>query len=229
MCSCGGEPPPKPVLVLWALDRPEKLPFVDPNVAEVAVLRGTISLSAAGVLAQPRQVSFEAPSATKLTSVMKIDAGRFDGYVPTDGDAEKCSAVIKNWANRASSTSIQIDFDAGQAQRPFYRSLLRSLRPAFPRVTIAAPAAWCTSDPWVNDLPVDEVIPMLFRMGAQGGSVLDSLSGAGDFSADLCKGHYGFSMDERLSFRPPASRIYAFNPRPWDDKAYRDALAYLPK
>ena len=227
LSSCSSEEPPKPALILWALDRPEKLTFIDPNQTEVAVLRGAISINESGVLAQPRRVSVEAPDKTKFISVVKIDAGRFDGYVPTTFDGERCVTSIREWTANANSTSLQIEFDAGMAQRPFYRNLLKALRPSFQRLTIAAPAAWCTTDPWVQDLPVDEVIPMLFRMGGTGGAVMDVLASSGDFPLDICKGHYGYSPDEKLAVSPPVIRIYAFNPRPWDANTYNEAARLL--
>jgi hypothetical protein len=229
LASCASDEPPKPVLVLYALDRPEKLPFLDPNSSEVAVLRGTISISETGILAQPRRVYVDAPQGTKFITLVKIDAGRFDGYVPTGNDIDRSMNAIKEWAAQAESTSLEIDFDAGTAQRPFYRTLLKNLRSAFQRLTIGAPASWCTSDPWVKDLPVDEVIPTLFRMGPKGGAVMDNLTGAGDFTPDICKGHYSISADEKLSFRPPVRRLYAFNPQSWDEKTYRSLLELLPK
>ena len=63
---------------------------------------------------------------------------------------------------------VQIDFDATLSERDAYRALIHDVRkrlgPATP-LSITALASWCIGDDWLNGLPVDEAIPMLFRMG----------------------------------------------------------------
>ena len=64
--------------------------------------------------------------------------------------------------------AIQIDFDAADSERDVYRRLLARVRAVLPRtvpLSMTALASWCVGDTWLDGLPVDEAVPMLFRMG----------------------------------------------------------------
>ena len=65
--------------------------------------------------------------------------------------------------------ALQVDFDARLSEREWYRRLLGSLRremKASTPLTITALASWCDRDDWLEGLPIDDAVPMLFRMGA---------------------------------------------------------------
>ena len=70
-------------------------------------------------------------------------------------------------ASRPGIAALQVDFDAKRSERGFYAALLRSLRSQMPPqlpLSIAALASWCSNDDWISGLPIDEAVPMLFRM-----------------------------------------------------------------
>src|SRR6185503_13236026 len=95
----------------------------------------------------------------------------------------------------------------------------RELPPATP-LSITALASWCMQDDWLGDLPIDEAVPMLFRMGrsepARDG-VIDRLR------APACRGAIGTSLDEPLTMSRGRKRLYVFNPRQWTTATIAEA------
>jgi hypothetical protein len=80
---------------------------------------------------------------------------------------------------------------------------------------MTALASFCVGDRWLKDLPVDEAVPMVFRMGIDSERIKNLLTG-GDFSEALCRRSYGVALDEpvRTSF-DKQRRVYVFNARSW--------------
>ncbi len=153
-------------VVLWAWERPERLGFIDPDEVEVAILAGTLTLTADSVTARPRLQPLELPRTARQIAVVRIESDR-----PRLTPAQRRQAVVAILAWTRTSpevTAVQIDFDATASERPFYRGLLEDLRRELPvtvPISITALASWCLGDRWLDDLPIDEAVPMLFRMG----------------------------------------------------------------
>ncbi len=134
---------------------------------------------------------------------------------------------------------MQLDFDARESQLGWYRELIRSLseptNATFGRrqrnVSITALATWCMQpQPWFqskpSDLPseLEEVVPMLFRMGPQRVELLTEIARRRDF-AEGCRGTIGVSIDEPLPWYPPARRVYVFNPKRWTKEVFDEVCA----
>jgi hypothetical protein len=122
-------------------------------------------------------------------------------------------------------SAIQIDFDARKSERGFYRDLLRQLRGRLPAglpLSITALASWCVYDNWIGDLPVDEAVPMLFRMGVDDLQVRLHLEAGRDFQPEICRQSLGISIDEPLRGLPAGRRLYIFNPKRWSPEAVRN-------
>ena len=110
-------------------------------------------------------------------------------------------------------------FDATRSQRVFYRRLLHEVRQKIGPdgfVSITALASWCQRDGWLDGLPVDEVVPMLFRMG-EGERMPDRIRGS------TCQGALGLALDEPLPAAFRAPRLYVFNAGPWTPSTVADA------
>jgi hypothetical protein len=119
--------------------------------------------------------------------------------------------------------AVQIDYDATASERPFYRRLLAAVRkrlPAAVPLSITALASWCAGDRWLRDLPVDEVVPMLFRMGPGEGR-FTALAQRPEAAAPECRGAIGTALDEPLAVRRGARRHYVFNAEPWTASTLR--------
>jgi hypothetical protein len=217
----GGLPP----FVLWAWERPEDLRFINPQNIAVAFLAGTIRIRGDEVAIRPRFQSLLVPDSAKLVAVIRIEADLDAAF--DRSQIEQTAAAIAKQALLPRVVAVQIDFDATRSQRDFYRALLLDLRrrlgPEGP-ISITALASWCFDDDWISTLPVDEAVPMLFRMGSGTNDMVARLSAGRDFRSDLCKGSLGLSTDEHWSSLASGRRLYVFHPRSWTEQT---ELAFL--
>jgi hypothetical protein len=136
-------------------------------------------------------------------------------------------AAIVEMAKLPHVSHIQIDFDATKSERGFYRDVIVDVRRRLPEsvgLSITALASWCAHDDWISDLPVDEAVPMLFRMGVEEKQFTNRLESGEDFNAAPCRQSYGISTDEPRANLNLARRLYVFNPDPWSEPSVRAIL-----
>ena len=220
LASCEAKPEPPEVIALWAWERPEDLRFLSPGEAEVAVLAATIRLRDDHADAHPRSVPLEVEPGVSVTAVVRIEIGASAAL--SLRQRERTAGWIREIARRPQYSGLQIDFDAPESARAFYRALLEELRPDFERLTMTALASWCfEASSWLRELPVDEIAPMLFRMGPGGDAYLAELEREGRFPEPRCRAAVGIATDEPLRWRPGADRLYVFHPEAWSEQDYR--------
>ena len=87
--------------------------------------------------------------------------------------------------------------------------------------------SWCSKPSWLAGAPVDEIVPMAFRMGPGGSAWIQRMEREKGFTFEGCKSSLGISTDEPLQWRPPANTVYLFHPVPWSEGAYENALQRL--
>ena len=214
-----------PPIILWAWERPEQLEFIDPKRVGVAFLSQTLYLRGDQVVAQPRRQPLNVPAGTRLIAVTRIEADRSPAL-----SSEQISRVVRRIGDVARSPeviAVQVDFDATRSQQEFYHAMLVALRRELPGSTglsITALASWCQGDNWMSDLPLDEAVPMLFRMGIERRQILSQLSSGANFNSTLCRNSAGISTDEPLTFIPRSARIYVFNTKPWSSIAMQKVM-----
>ena len=93
---------------------------------------------------------------------------------------------------------------------------LRAQLPDNVPLSMTALASFCIGDRWLDDLPVDEAVPMIFRMGADDKPIKNMLANGKDFGEPLCRRSYGIAVDEPLEMKfQPQRRVYVFNNRSW--------------
>lgn len=217
--------PGLPRLVLWAWERPEDLRFINPSSTAVAFLADTVVLRADRVAVHPRFQPLLVPDHASLLAVVRIEADR-DAAL-NHSQTEQTAAVIAKAASLPRVVAVQVDFDATRTQRDFYRDLLLELRQrlgAAKPISITALASWCLGDDWISSLPINEAVPMLFRMAAGTNEVVGGLSAGRDFRASVCQGSLGVSTDEHWASLPTGRRLYVFHDRPWTEQS---ELAFL--
>lgn len=201
--------PNLPPVIIWAWERPEKLDFIDTDRVGVAFLAKTLRLEGDRVIAKPRLQPLQLAPNTKLIAVVRIE---------TDHPTLSATQLEKT-ANEITSLTggpvVQIDFDATVSERDFYRALLREVKPRVPSLSITALASWCAGDNWLDGLPIDEAVPMLFRMGRD--------RGLRRFDSQICRNSAGVSTDELIA-APAVDRLYIFNPNPWSRDSLNAAL-----
>jgi hypothetical protein len=214
-----------PRVFLWAWERPESLEFLNPKEAGVAVLAKTLILNPTGVVMRPRLQPIELPSGIETIAVVRIEP---HSNAFAENVKDEAVQQILELATRSAS-GIQIDFDARVSERSFYRALLEDLRRKMPKnkaLSITALASWCIYDDWISELPVDESVPMLFRLGADSLQVQQYFASGNDFRAAKTRLSIGLSMDELPGKTFSGRRIYMFNPKPWTRESVTKALRY---
>ncbi len=215
-------------LTLWAWERSERLTFLPADTA-VAFLAGSIDLNAEPVF-KPRFQPLHVDERTPLIAVVRLEITPSTPMVFTERYRAIITGQILNAADLPRVRGLQIDFDATSSQREFYREVLTEVRSGLPPnlpLSITALASWCLGDDWISDLPIDEAVPMLFRMGRDRTRVLEALRDGRDFSERLCRSSIGVSMDEPWPVSLLSRRVYVFSPHAWTSTSYADVQKRL--
>lgn len=142
---------------------------------------------------------------------------RLDSYGMRAQHMAGAAAAVVKIVQTTKARAVQIDYDARESELENYRGFLRDLRARLgPEVflSMTALASWCGADSWLKDLPVDEVVPMAFRMGTEDPVWRNMLAAGRDFAAPVCRNSLGVTLDEKLPTIPPRQRIYIFTG--WD-------------
>lgn len=216
-----------PRVMLWAWERPTDLRFIDPKEIGVAFLARTIRLHAGEVEVRPRLQPLNLPEGTSAVAVARVETDARHKPELSATQRADLARAIADMAKLPDVAHIQIDFDATQSERAFYRVLILDVRRQLPPtvdLSITALASWCTYDDWFSDLPIDEAVPMLFRMAADGKQIARQLDAGDDFISPACRHSYGISTDEPRSGLLVARRLYVFNPDPWTEDSVRAIL-----
>jgi hypothetical protein len=217
----------RPRIILWAWERPEDLRRIDPQTVGVAYLAATLLLRQETVAVRPRLQPLYVPPATALMPVVRLEVDT--ASPPTFQVSQRARIVAELVAIRqaARSPALQIDFDARVSARAFYRALLHDLRRALPdtiRLSITALASWCLGDPWLTDVPIDEAVPMLFRLGVDRQHVRGHLQAGGALRCLTPQQSLGIATDEPLPRVPSGQRLYIFSPHAWSPETLRTAM-----
>jgi hypothetical protein len=210
--------PPEPSrLVVWAWQRPEDLRFLRGG-AEIAVQTGFIELSGARIDARGRRFPLLADPDRVTTSVVHV---QIDPRRPLDWSRaarRKAADAVLQFARARPTPWVQIDFEARASQRQVVLDLLHDVRAGLPtttRLSMTALASWCDTETWLSAAPVDEIVPMLFRMGPMGGALRARLAAGGDFAEPRCRTALAISTDAPITRAPAGRRVYLFDPESW--------------
>lgn len=220
-------------LWLWAWDRHEDLRWIP---ADVGVAYFAAEFIAVGTRfdATARRAGLRVRPDTPLLAVLHIEA--FDPRHPPVLDA----AAVERWADglqrairRLGLPAAQIDFEARAGQQAFYADVLRALRARLPpdfRLSATALASWCGNPDWLDALPLDEIVPMYFRMGpAERELWRHRMLDPGRLPAVSCRRAAGIATDEWQAFSGDLNdatfapfdgrRLYLFSPSAWRAEA----------
>lgn len=213
-----------PRLVLWAWERPVDLRFIDPRETGVAFLARTIQLRADEVVVRPRLQPLDLSEGTRVIAVARVETDSKSKPDLSNQQRDELAAAIVEMAQLPNVSSIQIDFDATRSERGFYHEVIVDVRRRVPEtvgLSITALASWCSDDDWISDLPIDEAVPMLFRMGPDRRQIRNRLASGEEFPARPCRNSYGISTDEPLQNLSATKRLYVFNPDAWTERSVR--------
>ncbi|KTF69730.1 hypothetical protein ATB93_07770 [Sphingomonas sp. WG] len=192
-----------------------------PKGTEIAVQTGFIELAGDGFLARGRHYPLRTDQPPN-TAVVHI---QIDDSVPlrwTPALRARVAAAALNLARVVPTPRVQIDFEVRQSQRQILVDVLRDVRAGLPRkipLSMTAIASWCQED-WLNALPVDEIVPMLFRMGRGDPAIRSRIEGGSDWSEPACRKALAISADTPIARAPTGRRIYLFAPRSWTPSTF---------
>lgn len=208
-----------PKIILWAWERPEDLRFINTREVGVAVLTGSVHLKGDETFIRPRLQPLRISKDAFVISVTRIETDRNDKPAFSDDQRQKIIAKILSTVKNPLTAGVQIDFDAKSSEREFYKQLLTDLRKELPQtmpLSITALASWCLYDDWISDLPIDEAVPMLFRMGADAKQIRAHVESGGEFRVPVAEQSLGIATDESFARLPEGKRIYIFSNRAWE-------------
>jgi len=211
-----------PPLVLWAWDRDNDLSFIDVRDTAVAYLAATVILRGKSVFLTPRHHPLAPPKGTRLVAVAHVEVDRHEPPVVSDAQAQAFAETLAALRETRPGEFLQIDFEATSSQRAFFLKAVAALRQRLPDAVLSATAltSWCLNERWTQSLAVDEMVPMLFRMGPDRRRIRDYFADGGDFRSANCRTSIGVATDELPAAIPSGRRIYAFSPRRWNAETY---------
>ena len=205
-----------PSMVLWAWERPEDLRHL-PTGTGVAFLVQTITVAGQDVAIDPRRQPLQVDPSLPLIAVTRIESPAPKREAMTGAELSTIVTAIARTATMPNVRAVQIDFDATVSQRPLYLLLLRHVRSALRHdvpLSITALASWCAGDRWLDAAPVDEVVPMLFRMGPSTDFLKTAARSTDQFDSP-CRAAIGASLDEPITVIRDHRRVYLFSPKAW--------------
>jgi len=209
-----------PRLTLWAWERPEDLRGLNTRKFAVAYLDQTLTIGP-HVYSHARRQPIVFPATATRIPVVRLETA--SGAVLNEETRREAVQAILASTQQLGIAALQIDFDATRSQREFYRALLIDVRRQMPPnlpLSITALASWCSFDDWLRGLPIDEAVPMFFRMEPDRRRAPASLP---EFRIrePLCQSSVGVSTTEAWPSEMAGKRIYLFPDNGW----YADSLA----
>ncbi|MBK7294805.1 MAG: DUF3142 domain-containing protein [Holophagaceae bacterium] len=208
-----------PLRMLWAWESPQDLRFLTDGEG-VAFLAGEMHFEGHSSRWQPRRNPLKVNPTTPLMAVIRLECHAAILDETQEGElvhrAMQCMKL-------PGVLGIQIDFDAVPSERSWYAQAIRRLRTALPDkapLAITALGSWCWDDPWIDGLPADEAVPMLFRMSVGESEIRRRLSRGEDVRVGLARHSWGVSTDEPLPALKKGRRIYVFHPGSWTKSAW---------
>ena len=205
----------EPRLMLWAWETPGNLTALDASKAGVAFLAREVLAGDVVAVRNRAQPLHTAPGAW-LMAVVRIETAA--GFVSSP---EKEEAIVRDVTSVAAIPNVrgvQIDFDATASQQAMYARLIRRVRAGLPAsipLSITALVNWCGSSSWLAGMPVDEAVPMFFRMGGPAALRNTAAKKASDVREPLCSTSMGVATDETWPAIDPRQRLYLFRTGPW--------------
>jgi hypothetical protein len=188
---------------------------------EAAVLVESLILHARDVEHGGRMQPLVLPAGVGLVPVVHVEAGADAPADITPAQRDAVAAAVRRHAGTAAAGAgmLQLDFEAPARQRDAYRALVANVREALPagvRLSVTALVHWCTQGDWLDRLPVDEVVPMLYRLGPRADDWRRRFVQNDAGLAHRCRGPaLGFATND-----PPPSALLARAARPyWFDEA----------
>jgi len=188
---------------------------------EAAVLVETLVIRGDGVERMPRTHPLVLPVGVRLLPVLHVEAAQDAPDTLSPAQVESIVAAFRRHADEAAdgAGAVQLDFEAPRRERASYGLLVARVRAALParvKLSVTALAHWCAEPDWLDRLPVDEVVPMLYRLGPHAAQWRARWLHDDPTLAARCRGPaLGFATDD-----PPPAALLRRTRRPyWFDES----------
>jgi hypothetical protein len=207
-----------PKIIIWAWERPENLLFIKDKNIGVAFYVGTIIFSDSETTFQPRLQPLAINPKPPLMAVIRM-INKESSQLSNDQLLKAVDWIIKICSQKNIS-GCQIDFDVKSSEINFYEKLIFETRNNLPKsmpLSITTLASWCHLGSWLDHLPINEAVPMFYRLGPDEYLIKHGLVGESFMKAKNCQKAIGISIDEPLpqSKYLKNRRIYIYNPNSW--------------
>ena len=218
----------EPLTMLWAWETPEDFTTLDPTKVGVAFLSRELLLGQSVQIRLRRQPLLLAHD-TWLMAVIRVETA--PDFTSNSHIVAETAREIVVAAQQPNVRALQVDFDATASQHAFYTAVLQQLRPQLPPnipLSITALVSWCRDSGWLHLLPIDEAVPMFFRMGGPAAIRAIRPKNAALVREPVCSGSVGISTDETWPAIHSRQRVYVFHPGSWTQRqlAQVNALGY---
>ena len=218
-----------PKAVLWAWERPEDLRFAGTAV-DVAAMTGFVVLSGDHVWARGRRFELHTVPGVRRIARVHVQIDPRHALAWSRALRDRTAGAVLAYAKAPGFDGVQIDFEVPASQHQVLLDLLADVRAGLPAKTslsMTALASWCDTEDWLKEADVDEIVPMLFRMGPRGEALKARLAKGGDFADRRCRNAIGVSTDSMPAALPKGRRLYLFDPKSWTPAAFETALRKL--
>ncbi len=221
-----------PKIFLWAWERPENLLFIDKNIG-VAFFAGIITFSDSKTFFRPRLQPLIINQKIAPIAVIRIENKEKKNQLNNDQLSKAVASIVKI-CSQDKISGCQIDFDARDSEINFYKELIFKTKKLLPKsipLTITAFVSWCHLGSWLEDLPIEEAVPMFFRLGVDENLIRNNLVGESFMKAKKCQKSIGISIDEPLPQTQYLKnrKIYIFNQNPWRSEDFSDIIKEIEK
>ena len=208
-------------VIFWVWERPENLYFVKDKNISFAYLAGTVTKTDKNLEYYSRRQPLRIPDESETISVIRIE-DRSKNHVFEDKYLSEISDyIVKSCREKTSNIACQIDFDASESQIEFYKKLVVSVREKLPKemkLSLTALVSWCVNDKaWFDELPIDEAVPMFFRLGREENIYWQRISEGRLNISKSCQKAVGVATDEPMPNKiyTKDKPIYIFNNDYW--------------
>lgn len=213
--------------MLWAWETDVDLRFLKPSDAGVAWLAMTIYFDATGTAAEPRAATLEISPGVYQMAVVRLEKAPDSRPKWTAAQRRSAVAAIVDVVRITRSRAVQIDFDAPESAHGFYRELITDVRRKLdPGVFLSMTAllSWCAEPRnWLDDFPVDEIVPMSFDSGGPHPPVTEFSDPACRKSLGLMYAPWPGAFRTTVNARP-GERIYFFDDQAWSTSEVEGAF-----
>jgi len=208
-------------VIFWVWERPENLYFIKDKNISFAYLAGTITKTDKNLEYYSRKQPLRIPDNSNTISVIRIEDRSKDHIFEDKYLSEISDYVVKSCIEKTSNIACQIDFDATESQIEFYKKLVISVREKLPKemkLSLTALVSWCVNDKtWFDGLPIDEAVPMFFRLGREENIYWQRISEGKLNISNSCQKAVGIATDESVpnNIYMKDKPIYIFNNEYW--------------